>query len=189
VSVPDFDTIEQLVDISESQEIAEWGHTGHGKGVARVALLLAQAVGLDEQDQYAMDIAARLHDIGKSAIDYRLWGYRGPLSSDQRVLLREHAQVGAELVSRIGLQDPIAVAIRHHHERWDGSGYPDNLAGDAIPLAARILWIAESVDTLLRTSYRREGVPLSRARAMLEEGAGTAWDPALVRQVAPILHG
>jgi putative nucleotidyltransferase with HDIG domain len=188
VGVPMFGTIEQLIELSDSQEVAEWGHVGHGKGVERVAKFLARATGIDEQALSTVGLAARLHDIGKLAIDSRLWGHSGPLSPGQRVLLHDHAQLGAELIACIGLPDPIGSAIRHHHERWDGGGYPDNLAGDAIPLPARILSVAENVDSMLRSSYRRESIPLLQARAMLEDGAGKAWDPDLVRQLAPILH-
>ncbi|MDB5074805.1 MAG: response regulator receiver modulated metal dependent phosphohydrolase [Chloroflexi bacterium] len=189
VQVPIMTTEQQLLDAVDKQEEEEWGHIGHGRGVARVAVSLAEFVVLPHRHIEGLMRAALLHDVGKIALDSSVWGVRGALTVDQREKMTEHARLGRDLAARVGLPESIQTSILHHHERWDGKGYPFGLAGDAIPLRARILAVAENVDTMMRASYRRETLSTQRVITMLEEGAAHQWDPILARQAARIIRG
>jgi HD-GYP domain-containing protein (c-di-GMP phosphodiesterase class II) len=182
-------SMEQLLQAVDEQEIAEFGHSGHGRGVARVAASLAAEVGLMPRHLDALQQAARLHDVGKVGLPRALWAAPRTLSDDERRQLAEHVRVGVALAARAGLPAPVLATMLHHHERWDGTGYPDQLAGEAIPLRARILAIAESVDTMLRVSYRREAMPTDAIINSLEADRGRRWDPMLARAVSRILRG
>jgi putative nucleotidyltransferase with HDIG domain len=178
----------EMARMVEDQELTEWGHVGHGRGVARIAIFLAQALELDSAAQDAIGRAALLHDIGKVTLESDLWGRLSTLSPDQRALMRAHAIAGAELAGRAGLPSEIQEAIRYHHERWDGAGNPDGLAATDIPLAARILWMGENVDSMIRVSYRRESLLLPAIERTLREGSGAEWDPQLVDHMVRIMH-
>jgi hypothetical protein len=189
VHVPSMTTEVQLLEAVDMQEEAEWGHVGHGRGVARVAVSLAESVMLPQRQIDNLMRAALLHDVGKVALDSSLWGTRGTLSPVQREKMAAHPRLGQELGARAGLSEAILSAILHHHERWDGQGYPSGLAGDTIPLRARILCIAENVDSMMRASYRREVVSTNKVVEMLEDDNGQQWEPMLARRTARIIRG
>lgn len=179
----------QLLQAVGEQEEEEYGHRGHGRGVERVASSLAEIIELSPGDLEALQRAALLHDVGKVGLPRALWGAPRTLSADERRKMAGHVQVGAELAAQAALPDFVATTILHHHECWDGTGYPGRLVGKAIPLHARILAIAESVDTMLRVTYRRAALQTADAVARLEADAGHRWDPSLVRAVSSILRG
>lgn len=189
VPVPTIGAEQDLIAAINEQEEAEWGHTGHGRGVERVALSLAEAVMLPSRQIDHLRRAALLHDAGKIALDSALWGTRGTLAPSQRAMMEAHAQLGHDLAARVGLPDAITAIILHHHERWDGKGYPAGLLGEAIPLRARILFLAEAIDSMLRATYRRTAMSPAEAAAAIEAGAGTLWDPMLARKAARIVRG
>lgn len=189
VPVPAIATEEELVGAIGAQEEAEWGHAGHGRGVERVALSLAEAVMLPPRQVEHLRRAAVLHDAGKIALDSALWGTRGVLAPPQRTMMEAHAKLGHELATRAGIPEAVSTIILHHHERWDGTGYPDRLAGEAIPLRARILFLAEVIDSMLRATYRRASLTPAEVSAVIEAGAGTLWDPMLARKAARIVRG
>jgi putative nucleotidyltransferase with HDIG domain len=189
VPVPAIIAEDDLVEAIGAQEEAEWGHVGHGRGVERVALSLAEAVMLPSRQIEHLRRAALLHDAGKIALDSALWGTRSTLAPSQRAMMEAHAQLGHDLAARIGAPDAVTAIILHHHERWDGKGYPARLHGDAIPLRARILFLAEAIDSMLRATYRRSAMTPAETAAALEAGAGTLWDPMLARKAARIVRG
>jgi len=164
------------------------GH--HTFRVGRLAALLAADIGLDGDTCFMVEMSARLHDIGKIGIPVALFARRGAIKPEQRSLIRAHANIGAELLSQSGLphiQMAIDVA-RHHHERWDGTGYPDGIAGGAIPEAARITTLADVFDVLTHDRpYRPAG---SRQQALAEIGrqAGRRFDPALVEAFVALVE-
>lgn len=172
----------------EQQEEEEFGHVGHGQGVARIAVSLALASGLMAGQVEQVRRAALLHDAGKIAVDSALWGLRGPLSDWQRSLMEVHVSLGHELASRAGLPEEVVSAILYHHERWDGLGYPDRLSGEGIPLPARILAVAEVVDSMLRASYRRPPLQAAQAATLLDSGANGRWDPRIAVHAARMLR-
>lgn len=188
VPVPVLTTEEELIASAEAQEETEWGHTGHGRGVARVAISLAEVAMLPPRQVDHLQRAALLHDVGKIAVDSAIWGTRGTLTPQQRTMMQAHARFGRDLAERVGLPDAVLSTILHHHERWDGTGYPDRLAGNTIPLRARILFLAEAIDSMLRATYRRAPMTIGQVRSALDGGAGTVWDPTLARTAERILR-
>jgi putative nucleotidyltransferase with HDIG domain len=173
----------------EAQEEEEFGHVGHGLGVARIAEGLAAAMGLQADGIEQLRTAALLHDSGKLALDRALWGGRCTILPWQRKLMEAHTSFGSELAEQVGTSSAAVLAILHHHERWDGTGYPAKLQGDLIPLPARILFVAEVVDSMLRASYRRQPLTPSQAVGVLEAGAGHIWDPEVTRHAVRMVRG
>ncbi len=180
---------QQLLQAVDEQEEAEFGHCGHGRGVARVAASLAAEVGLLPRHLAVLQQAARLHDVGKVGLPRALWAASRTLSVEERCQMAQHVRIGVALAGRASLPESVLVTMLHHHECWDGSGYPDHLAGESIPLRARILAIAESVDTMLRVSYRRDALPTDAIISRLEADGGHRWDPMLARAVSRTLRG
>lgn len=148
--------------------------------VAEVAESLAALVDPALAAEPHLGIGFLLHDLGEIAVPHDLLTRPGPLSRAELVAVREHALVGAALVEQIELLRPIAPIIRHHHERWDGNGYPHALAGEAIPIGARIFAVADAADAMLHDRPYRRALPPERARGELERGAGTQFDPTVV---------
>jgi len=173
----------------EQQEEIEFGHPGHGRGVGRIALGLAEIIGLPDRQVEQLQRAALLHDAGKLALDSALWGARGTLRAEDRTLLEVHPRFGHDLAAEAGLPETVLQTILYHHERWDGRGYPHGLSQDDIPMQARILALAEVIDSGLRTTYRRPALTPHQVGAILENGAGSQWDPLLARKAARILRG
>ena len=125
-------------------------------------------------------IAAMLHDVGKVTVPDRILCKPGPLSAEELEEIKRHPCTGAELVARVeGLQE-IVPWIRHSHEHFDGSGYPDGLAGEAIPQASRILLVADAFDAMTAARPYRQPLSLARAYDELMLGAGTQFDPTCV---------
>jgi putative nucleotidyltransferase with HDIG domain len=182
-------TEQELLDLSEAQEQAEWGHAGHGRGVARIAQYLAGSLRLPNSTIETLTRAALLHDVGKIKVNSNLWSSLEKLRPEQRKVLEAHSQCGAELAAQVGLPLSIQRAILHHHERWDGRGYPHGLKGDAIPIGARILCVAEQVDSLMRSTYRRDSVTHDQMLTIVAARTGREWDPHLAKIVSPILRG
>jgi diguanylate cyclase (GGDEF)-like protein/putative nucleotidyltransferase with HDIG domain len=152
----------------------------HSQSVADYAATIARALGWKPEGVEQLRIAAMLHDVGKVAISDRILQKPGPLDADEFRQIRRHPVIGAELVERIeGLED-IVPWIRHSHEHFDGSGYPDGLSGEAIPPASRIMLVADAFDAM--TSRRPYREPLSAEHAIreLEIHAGSQFDPACV---------
>ena|SRR5579871_1938312 len=101
--------------------------------------------------------------------------------------MQAHARIGHDLAARAGVPTAISTGILYHHERWDGQGYPSGLAGEQIPLRARILFLAERVDSMMRANYRRPPLSVPQVIASIEAGAGKLWDPALARTATRLI--
>ena len=161
----------------------------HARRVQRYALALAEEVCThDEVLIEAVRIAALLHDIGKLAVPDRVLYKPGPLTREEYEQVKHHAVIGAEILDGIEFEGPLASIVRHHHENWDGSGYPDGLRGDAIPLGARLLAIVDCYDALTSERPYRHGLPHDRALAMIVERRGIMYDPSLTDAFAHIIH-
>jgi len=149
----------------------------HAQRVQRYAIALAGEVCLgDDRMMDAIDAAALVHDIGKLGISDRLLQKPGPLTRDEYEQVKQHAVIGADILTAVAFPG-LALIVRHHHENWDGSGYPDGLRGAAIPLGARVLSVVDCYDAL--TSDRPYRLALSHASAitMIAERRGTMYDP------------
>jgi diguanylate cyclase (GGDEF)-like protein/putative nucleotidyltransferase with HDIG domain len=160
----------------------------HSEAVGRLAAGVARRLGLDRDDQDLVELAGRLHDLGKVAIPDEILEKAGPLDPDERRVLERHPVLGANMLESLGLVN-IAGWVLHHHERWDGSGYPERLRGDAIPLVARILAAAEAYDAMVSDHVYREALPRRKALAELQNGAGTQFDPRIVLALVAELEG
>ena len=126
-----------------------------------------------------MDIAARVHDIGKVAVPDSILLKPGPLTDDEWIIMKRHPVISAELIEGLEIYRPVADAVRHEHERWDGSGYPAGLKGEEIPLIARIIAAADIYNALATDRPYRKAFSLEKTRAMIEEMRGSDLDPAV----------
>ncbi|MDQ6635423.1 MAG: tetratricopeptide repeat protein [Gemmatimonadota bacterium] len=153
---------------------------GHCERVAEYACALATDAGLDEQVLLWFRMGAVLHDVGKIMVPAEILNKPGPLSSAEAATMREHPARGEMLIAGVGFPWDIRPMIRHHHERWDGRGYPDRLAGPQIPRAARILCIADVFDALTSSRSYRAAYTMEEAAALMNADAGSAFDPELL---------
>jgi putative nucleotidyltransferase with HDIG domain len=149
----------------------------HSAAVARYALAVAEAAGLSAIDQELAHTAGLVHDIGKASFDDGLLHSRGPLSDQQRRMIRRHPSDGARVLRGVQGYELVADIVESHHERWDGGGYPRGLAGDQIPELARILAVADTYDVMTGRDTYREPVTHADAVAELRRVAGTQLDP------------
>jgi len=167
---------------------------GHGKRVTRYALLLADALKLPSDERGRIEIGSRLHDIGKIGIRDSVLRKKGRLSAEEYRHMQSHTVKGASILGAIPELAPILPVIRNHHERWDGRGYPDRLAGEKIPLASRIVAIADAFDAMISRRPYRAGLSIHEAFEQVQRGAGTQFDPrcskaflGLKRRIASML--
>jgi diguanylate cyclase (GGDEF)-like protein/putative nucleotidyltransferase with HDIG domain len=159
-------------------------YTGsHSQRVADLAARTARRLGLPDEDVELTRLAASLHDLGKLAIPEEILRKPGPLTEPERMVLERHPQIGFRMLESLGV-DPVADWVLHHHERWDGSGYPDGLPGDRIPLGARIIFVADAYDAMTSERVYRRRVTSEHAIAELERCAGSQFDPEIVAALA-----
>ncbi|WHY68000.1 HD-GYP domain-containing protein [Neobacillus sp. SuZ13] len=154
---------------------------GHSERVARYASILAKEIGkFSNEEQKSFYYACLLHDIGKVHIPDSILMKPGKLTEEEFEIIKSHPSVGAEAVQNVhGIKDSLSV-IRSHHERWDGKGYPDQLAGEEIPLLARVTSIADAFDAMTSSRSYRAAMPLEEAYKRILEGKGSQFDPSLV---------
>ncbi len=163
-------------------------YTGsHSQRVGEYSALIARRLGADDPGIELTRLAGSLHDLGKLAIPEEVLRKPSTLSDAERLMLERHPQIGFKMLESLGVQ-PVAEWVLHHHERWDGAGYPNRLAGDQIPLAARIIFVADAYDAM--TSERAYRGPLTQqdALAELERCSGTQFDPTVVKALADELR-
>ena len=155
-------------------------YTGsHSERVADLAARIAVRLGLDPEQVELTRLAGSLHDLGKLAIPEEILRKPGDLTDSERLVLERHPQIGFRMLDSLGV-DPVADVVLHHHERWDGAGYPDGLSGEAIPLGARIIFVADAYDAMTSDRVYRAKRSAEVALAELERCAGTQFDPAIV---------
>jgi len=170
-------TVRALSNAVEARD----AYTGkHAERVAAYGIEIARALGIPIPNAPEIEFGFLLHDIGKVAIPDAILYKPGSLTDEERALMARHPVIGAEIVGGIEFLEEAAKVVRSHHERWDGTGYPDGLADEQIPLAARVFAVADVLDALTTDRPYRSARPLSEARATIEAGAGTQFDPAVV---------
>jgi ribonuclease P protein subunit RPR2 len=170
-------TVRALCNAVEARD----AYTGkHAERVAAYGMEIARVLDAPFADDPEVEFGFLLHDVGKVAVpDAILWKPE-PLTREERTLMERHPLVGWEILREIDFLGEAKLVVRHHHERWDGDGYPDHLAGDLIPLAARVFAVADVLDALTTLRPYRAPSELGEARAMIEDAAGTHFDPEVV---------
>jgi response regulator RpfG family c-di-GMP phosphodiesterase len=168
------DTLEALgaaIDLRDSPT------AGHSRRVFLYSMELAKSIGGMEQEIRSIAMGAWLHDIGKLAIPDRVLLKPSPLTDSEWEIMRRHARIGYELVKSISFLAGAAEIVLTHHERFDGSGYPQKMKGDEIPFRARIFAVADTLDAMTSDRPYRAALPLQTARDVIERGSGTLFDP------------
>jgi putative nucleotidyltransferase with HDIG domain len=177
------DTVRALSNAVEARD----AYTGkHAERVAAYAMEIARALGIPIADAPEIEFGFLLHDIGKLAIPDAILYKPSALTDCERALMAQHPQIGAEIVREIEFLGEAAQVVRSHHERWDGGGYPDGLAGEQIPLAARVFAVADVLDALTTERPYRPASPLAVARQMIVSEAGGQFDPRVVEAFTSI---
>jgi len=170
-----------IAALSRSMEAKDDYTGGHTERVSEVAVALAARLGFAPADLDAIEVGALLHDIGKIGIPDAILFKRGMLTTEEWEVMRSHPVRGEEICRPMKSLRPVLPIIRNHHERWDGSGYPDGLAGEDIPLLARILQVADIYDALITERPYKPAMSAAEAFATLEEEVQRGWrDPELV---------
>jgi HD-GYP domain-containing protein (c-di-GMP phosphodiesterase class II) len=158
---------------------------GHSERVAYYAVFLARTMGLSEQAVEAVELGALLHDVGKIGMEEVLLKGKRSLTEHEWGLVRQHPVTGSEIIAGLDELSFLVPAVRHHHERYDGTGYPDGLRGEEIPLLARIMAVADAFDAMtFERPYRETPLEFEEACAELTDGAGSQFDPRLARLFA-----
>ncbi|GAA5507641.1 HD-GYP domain-containing protein [Novipirellula caenicola] len=153
---------------------------GHSDRVAAMARTLAAELGLDADEQHNVYMAGLLHDIGKIGVPDSVLGKPSRLSEEEFAIVKRHPEIGHSILKHLKQLDFVLPGVLHHHECFDGSGYPYGLAGDEIPLMGRILAIVDAYDAMTSTRPYRDGMPRAKAEAILQAGAGEQWDDRLI---------
>ncbi len=172
--------------LSNAVEARDAYTSKHADRVTAYALEIAAALGIALSDNPEMEFGFLLHDIGKVAVPDAILYKPGALSDEERALMRRHPLVGADIVRGIEFLGSAAEVVRSHHERWDGRGYPDGLAGEQIPRAARVFAVADVLDALTTERPYRPASPLSVARETIARESGRQFDPRVVEAFCAI---
>ncbi len=170
-------TVRALSNAVEARD----AYTGkHAERVTAYGLEVARVIGGPLLGTPQLEFGFLLHDVGKVAIPDAILYKPDKLSDKERALMAQHPVIGAQIVRGIDFLAQAAEVVRYHHERWDGTGYPDGLAGEDIPLAARVFAVADVLDALTTDRPYRPASPLGVAREMISDDSGTHFDPAVI---------
>ncbi len=176
-------TVRALTNAVEARD----AYTGkHAERVAAYGLELTRLIDPELARNPQVEFGFLLHDIGKVAIPDGILHKPGHLLAEERILMRRHPVIGHEMVRDIPFLDEAAQIVRHHHERWDGSGYPDRLAGEEIPIAARIFAVVDAFDAMTTARPYSPEISITDARAEIAAKAGSQFAPAVVAHLAQL---
>jgi ribonuclease P protein subunit RPR2 len=181
-----FHTVRALAAAVEAKD----GYTGaHIQRVHAIGLLLARAIAPEEADNPQLAYGFLLHDIGKLSVPDAVLKKPGPLTDDEWLLMRKHPEAGARILDAVPFLDRAVDVVLHHHERWDGRGYPGGLEEEGIPLWARIFSVADTVDAITSDRPYRKGRPLDQAVREIVARAGSQFDPDCATALGDLDHG
>jgi putative two-component system response regulator len=178
-------TLEVLVNVLEAKDVHSRGHSAR---VADLGAMIAIEMGASDAEVEAIRTAGRLHDIGLIGIHEAIVNKQGPLTPEELAHVRQHVTIGAELLAPLGNLGEVVPYVRHHHEHWDGRGYPDGLSGEAIPLGARILGAAEVYDALTTERPYQAKMGPGAALARMQQLAGSVIDPNVLQALHTVIH-
>jgi HD-GYP domain-containing protein (c-di-GMP phosphodiesterase class II) len=173
-----FETALALTEAIESRD----PYTGdHCRRLAEYAGSMAGKLALPPKEIEVVRLGAALHDMGKIVVPDSILKKPGKLTPEEYTIIKQHCYSGGQICKRVGFLMNAYPVVYHHHERWDGKGYPDGLAGEKIPLGARIVSVVDAYDAMTSDRPYRNAMPLEEATAILQDGAGRQWDPRVVR--------
>jgi putative nucleotidyltransferase with HDIG domain len=181
-------TLEFLEVLAETIETKDRFMRGHARRVAFYSSLIADRLCLSAEEHERVRIAAFLHDIGKVGVPTDLLLRNGALTQPEREIVEQHPEIGCRLLKPLDIPASVATAIHHHHEWWDGRGYPDGLSGEEIPLTARIIAITDAFDTMSVDRPYRAALDRDAIDAEFKRFAGVQFDPNLVKEFFAILE-
>jgi len=180
-------TVQIMSSLQAAMEEKDEYTAGHTRRVTELSMLLGEAINLSDEDQVVLRRAAEFHDIGKLVIDLSCIQKPGKLTPEEWELIKKHPEVGANIVEPLKFMERESKIIRHHHEKLDGTGYPDGIGGNELDLLTRIITVADSFDAMTsRRNYRRN-LSTVDAVAELRRCAGTQFDPQLVEDFAGVI--
>jgi putative two-component system response regulator len=166
--------------LANAIELRDSAMEGHTERLAALALEIGKGRGLSDADCEALELGALLHDVGKIGIPDSILLKPAALTDEERMVIQTHPVIGDEMLAPLDLLEPVRPIVRHHHERWDGGGYPDRLAGETIPLLARIVAVADSIEAMSGPRTYRPALGREAVIEQLEQGRAKQWDPELV---------
>jgi response regulator RpfG family c-di-GMP phosphodiesterase len=172
------ETVRSLANAVEAKDPTTGAHI---ERVTDVAIALARIVDPELAAQPYLSFGFLLHDVGKIGVPDEVLRKPGPLNASEIERMHQHSLIGAHIIGEVEFLKPVSPIIRHHHERWDGGGYPDGLAGEDIPKAARIFAVADAADAMLHDRPYRKGCSIDQAREEITVNAGTQFDPTVVQ--------
>ena len=179
------DVVASLLSAIEARDAATCEHS---RAVGMWCGRIAKMIGMTAEQQSFGALAGTLHDVGKIATPTEILLKAGPLDSEEWEAMRSHSRVGAKMLERVPSLRDLAPIVRAHHERVDGTGYPDRLSGESIPILARIVAVADSFHAMISKRPYREALPVALALAELRSGVGTQWDQVVVEAMLDIVQ-
>ncbi|RIK39751.1 MAG: hypothetical protein DCC58_14840 [Chloroflexi bacterium] len=181
-------TQEAMIAMADAIDQRDPYTADHSRRVAELAIQIAEKMGINERDIERLRLAARMHDIGKIGIGNDVLHKPGKLTDSEWDLMRSHPVIGEQLLKPYRQFRHETALVRHHHERWDGRGYPDNLRGKAIPLGARVICVADSFDAMTSSRPYRPGMSRQQAIEEIRNGALTQFDPQVVASFLQVME-
>jgi diguanylate cyclase (GGDEF)-like protein len=172
-----FSTVEALANAAEAND--RYTST-HAREIKELAVRVAEEIGVAPERMEQLELGALFHDIGKIGVETSILRKRGPLTPEERAVVEQHPEWGERILSPIDELAGVRPIVRHCHERWDGAGYPDALAGDAIPLESRIIFVCDAFHAMTTERPYRSALPVEEAVRELRKGAGSQFDPQVV---------
>jgi HD-GYP domain-containing protein (c-di-GMP phosphodiesterase class II) len=164
------------------------GYTAeHSNETLALAEQVAERLGIDEREAETVTLTAALHDVGKIGVPTHVLRKPGPLTDEERSVMERHPVIGERIVREVPALEPVASAIRHEHERWDGCGYPDGLSGESIPLASRIVLACDAWHAMTSDRPYRRAMSRAEATGELRRCAGSQFDPSVTTALLEVL--
>jgi putative nucleotidyltransferase with HDIG domain len=180
--------LKSITVLAAAVETKDSGTVGHAQRVADMTMAIARNLGITGKELERIEYAALLRDIGKANVPHAVLNKAGPLAEEEWVIVKSHAVLGADMVESVPFLADSAPYVRHHHEYWDGTGYPDGLKGEDIPLGSRILAATSDYDAMIsERPYHAEPMTMRQAINEIRAGSGTRYDPVVVKIITDML--
>ncbi len=180
--------LQTIVALANSIDSKDSYTRGHSQRVGDISVQIGRELGLSERELKHLQYGGILHDIGKIGIVESILCKQSRLTDEEMTIMREHPDIGDSIIKPVSFLGEVRSCVRNHHERWDGSGYPDKLQGEAIPLLARIVGCADTFDACTSTRPYQKAMPLEKAMEILDNLSGKQLDPNVVGALRRVLQ-